>query len=667
MAAVYRRRPAGRARLCEVAAARGRAAALLPAAVRRGRWRRGVARWVAPRYRHASQACGCSVALPRARRALARLLSRASSRSRTRRSATPSRAEYTPEVLNHRDELRVLLRRSLERAGRRAGRWTSQFADDLDALASPPTPTARTSSGRRPSWAGSGSRRRSSSTPPTAACQPLRAEPAGGVPAHRAAGRGRLRLGRLRRGAAVDRRPRAAARRPRRLHGRRARPGAAHGDPAGARRARLRHAAVRRRPGSVRRALQADAPARRERTPRPRDRVCRLRMGPHARLSHGRHGLAHQQRPAPAHLSATGARRSGTVLERGDRHTACCSATTAPASTRSATRCRGRSTTRVALAEIGDAGGPDVRRCCCIGLGCLGRLAGRHPVTGRALLREIRQSFYRKLFLLFVAASVVPVLALAFVTRAYVAGAAARRPRRRAPLRTASAARRVIETVVSQQRRDRNDPDVLNDDVMVSVSRIIDQDVNVFVSTGLVATSQRDLFASGLLPTRTPAEVGARHRPRTAGQLRRRRAAGAAAVHGGGRARPRRRGGRDSHRAAHAATAGDRARDRRARSPRDAGGGAASSCSARRSATSTAERIADPVNRLTRATRPHRTRRPRRAHSRVDRPTSCGGWSTPSTRWPPTCSASAASSSARTASRRGPTWRGRSRTTSRTR
>ena len=42
---------------------------------------------------------------------------------------------------------------------------------------------------------------------------------------------------------------------------------------------------------------------------------------------------------------------------------------------------------------------------------------------------------------------------------------------------------------------------------MVSVSRIIDQDVNVFVNSNLIATSQRDLFASGLLPIRTPAEV----------------------------------------------------------------------------------------------------------------------------------------------------------------
>jgi signal transduction histidine kinase len=159
----------------------------------------------------------------------------------------------------------------------------------------------------------------------------------------------------------------------------------------------------------------------------------------------------------------------------------------------------------VALAEIGTLAGVTYGLLA-IGLGIISRLAGRQPVTGRQLLREIRQSFYRKVFLLFVAASVVPVLALAFVTRASVAGQL-RRGLEEGALRTASAARRVIETVVSQQRRDRGDPGVLSDDIMISVSRIIDQDVNVFVYATLIATSQRDLFASGLLPTRTPAEV----------------------------------------------------------------------------------------------------------------------------------------------------------------
>ena len=48
-------------------------------------------------------------------------------------------------------------------------------------------------------------------------------------------------------------------------------------------------------------------------------------------------------------------------------------------------------------------------------------LGGRAPASGRALLREVRASFYRTLFLAFVAAVVVPVVALALVTRAYMA------------------------------------------------------------------------------------------------------------------------------------------------------------------------------------------------------------------------------------------------------
>jgi nitrogen fixation/metabolism regulation signal transduction histidine kinase len=42
---------------------------------------------------------------------------------------------------------------------------------------------------------------------------------------------------------------------------------------------------------------------------------------------------------------------------------------------------------------------------------------------------------------------------------------------------------------------------------MVWVSRLIDQDVNIFRGARLLATSERNLFASGLLPTRTPADV----------------------------------------------------------------------------------------------------------------------------------------------------------------
>jgi hypothetical protein len=50
------------------------------------------------------------------------------------------------------------------------------------------------------------------------------------------------------------------------------------------------------------------------------------------------------------------------------------------------------------------------------------RAAREQPRVGRALLREIRASFYRKLFLAYVLATIIPVLTLAFVIRAYFAG-----------------------------------------------------------------------------------------------------------------------------------------------------------------------------------------------------------------------------------------------------
>src|SRR6185369_17657176 len=72
-------------------------------------------------------------------------------------------------------------------------------------------------------------------------------------------------------------------------------------------------------------------------------------------------------------------------------------------------------------------------------------------------------------------------------------------------IRTASAARRVVEDLVGP-RAGQQEVDV-DDNLMVWVSRLIDQDVNVFAGPRLLATSERNLFASGLLPTRTPAEV----------------------------------------------------------------------------------------------------------------------------------------------------------------
>jgi len=127
----------------------------------------------------------------------------------------------------------------------------------------------------------------------------------------------------------------------------------------------------------------------------------------------------------------------------------------------------------------------------------------RRMNVGRVLLREIRASFYRKLLLAFVAASIVPVIVLALVLRAYTAGLLREDVEEEAS-RTVAVAQRSIENYAAEQLG-QSVP--ITDDLMVQLSQILSQDINLFEGPRLLATSARDLFASGLLPTRTPAQV----------------------------------------------------------------------------------------------------------------------------------------------------------------
>ena len=125
---------------------------------------------------------------------------------------------------------------------------------------------------------------------------------------------------------------------------------------------------------------------------------------------------------------------------------------------------------------------------------------------GRALLREVRTSFYRRLFLAFIAATLIPVLALAFVIRGYFT-AQLRADVEVGAARTAAIAQRVIEESFVLQQVGEEPTALINDDLLVWISQVLDQEINIFNGSQLVATSERDLFASGLLPTRTPDAV----------------------------------------------------------------------------------------------------------------------------------------------------------------
>jgi signal transduction histidine kinase len=133
-------------------------------------------------------------------------------------------------------------------------------------------------------------------------------------------------------------------------------------------------------------------------------------------------------------------------------------------------------------------------------------VTSRAPASGRALLREIRASFYRKLFLAFVAAAVVPVVILAIATRTYLA-TQLNAGVEEAAAETAMVAQRLVQDYAALQPRGAGALAALDDQIMVLVWRAIDQDVNLFEGARLQATSERDLFASGLLPVRTPGDV----------------------------------------------------------------------------------------------------------------------------------------------------------------
>ena len=131
-------------------------------------------------------------------------------------------------------------------------------------------------------------------------------------------------------------------------------------------------------------------------------------------------------------------------------------------------------------------------------------LGGTTATSGRDLLREVRASFCRKLLLAFLLASVLPVMVLAIATRTFFELQLQSSVQSDA-VRVASVARRVVEEYVAlQQRESGSEPD---DDIMVWLSRAINQDVNLYRGPTLIATSERDLFTSGLLPERTPGHV----------------------------------------------------------------------------------------------------------------------------------------------------------------
>lgn len=120
--------------------------------------------------------------------------------------------------------------------------------------------------------------------------------------------------------------------------------------------------------------------------------------------------------------------------------------------------------------------------------------------------REVRARFALKLQLWFLGVATAPVVVVAVLIQGYFADQL-RADVEAGAARTAAVAQRVIEESGVVQPPDGEVITPFTDDVLVWISQVIGQDVNIFDGPQLVATSERDLYASGLLPTRTPDEV----------------------------------------------------------------------------------------------------------------------------------------------------------------
>ena len=131
---------------------------------------------------------------------------------------------------------------------------------------------------------------------------------------------------------------------------------------------------------------------------------------------------------------------------------------------------------------------------------------GFSRLRGQRVFREVRPRFALKLQLWFLGVATAPVLVVAVLIQGYFAGQLLADVKSGA-VRTAAVAQSVIEESSALRSDDPQVITPLTDDEVVQISQVLGQDVNIFDGPHLVATSVRDLYASGLLPTRTPDTV----------------------------------------------------------------------------------------------------------------------------------------------------------------
>jgi signal transduction histidine kinase len=138
----------------------------------------------------------------------------------------------------------------------------------------------------------------------------------------------------------------------------------------------------------------------------------------------------------------------------------------------------------------------------------LGRtLLGRRTLSWSSMARGVRERFALRLFVTFIAIAVLPVVVLEWVVRSFVADRLHRDAENHA-LERAAIARKAVEDFALFQRGEAPGRQPVTDSALVWVASLIRNDLDVFEPGGrLLASSKRELYASGLLAPRVSGAV----------------------------------------------------------------------------------------------------------------------------------------------------------------
>lgn len=136
------------------------------------------------------------------------------------------------------------------------------------------------------------------------------------------------------------------------------------------------------------------------------------------------------------------------------------------------------------------------------------RTALRRPTLSLpSMYRGVVERFSLRLFVAFVGLAIVPVAALQVVVRGFVRSRLWAEASDQA-LDRAAVARRAVETYSSFQRSEgAGIQAAVSDDALVFVAGLVRNDLAVFDAGRLRASSKRELYASGLLPSRVSGQV----------------------------------------------------------------------------------------------------------------------------------------------------------------